>query len=114
MAKKLRFFKVVIDDENLLFFPGSFLTGKVVLEVDDDISIIGLYFHIIGEGVVRLVGSGGIVSSDKENYIDFRMKLLGDNFTRIGEFHEFHWNQVCNSITWNRSGKYFKFKLCRQ
>ena len=50
---------------------------------------LGLFFHIIGEGVVRLVGSGGIVTSDKENYIDFRMRLLGDNLTRVGNISPF-------------------------
>lgn len=84
-TKKLRYFKIVMDDESLLYFPGTFLTGKVVLELDEDTPILGLFFHIIGEGVVRLVGSGGIVTSDKENYIDFRMRLLGDNLTRIGK-----------------------------
>ncbi|XP_046912434.2 arrestin family protein Vdup1 [Dermatophagoides farinae] len=83
MVKKLRFFKIILDDESLLYFPGTFLTGKVVLELDDDMPIVGLFFHIIGECVVRLVGSGGIVSGDKENYIDFRMRLLGDNLTRV-------------------------------
>lgn len=84
-AKKLKFFKILLDEESLLYFPGSFLTGKVTLEIEDDLSIIGLFFHIVGEGVVRLVGGGGILTADKENYIDFRMKLLGDNFTRIGK-----------------------------
>ncbi|KAF7493478.1 Arrestin domain-containing protein 4 [Sarcoptes scabiei] len=83
MPKKLRFFKIIFDDESLLYFPGTFLTGKVVLELDDDTPIFGLFFHIIGEGVVQLLGNGGIITSDKENYIDFRMKLLGDNLTRV-------------------------------
>lgn len=44
------------------------------------VSILGLYFHIVGEGVVRLSDRGsGSSYNDKENYIDFRMKLLGES-----------------------------------
>lgn len=40
--------------------------------------ISGLHFHVVGEGVVR-VGSGRHERLfDKENYIDFRMRLLGE------------------------------------
>ena|SRR6218665_1248120 len=85
-TRKLKYFKIILDDENLLFFPGAFLTGKVVLEIDDDLPILALFFHIVGEGVVRLVGSGGLITQDKENYIDFRMKLLGDNLQRVGMY----------------------------
>ena len=41
MAKKLRYFKILMDDESLLYFPGVFLTGKVVLELDEDTPILG-------------------------------------------------------------------------
>lgn len=114
MAKKLKRFHILLDDESLLYFPGSFLTGKVLLELEEDTPAtgqlasyslnytcllqhnlylnqlfsqytqihlhIGLYFHIIGEGVVRFSSStkGKVLASDKENYIDFRMRLLGD------------------------------------
>lgn len=43
MVKKLRFFKIILDDENLLYFPGTFLTGKVVLELDEDMPIVGMF-----------------------------------------------------------------------
>lgn len=49
----------------------------------------GLHFHVIGEGVVR-VGTGRHERLfDKENYIDFRMRLLGEpgmyslNYSRL-------------------------------
>ncbi|GBO30193.1 hypothetical protein AVEN_82420-1 [Araneus ventricosus] len=46
---------------------------------------LGLYFHIVGEGVVRLSDRGsGSSHNDKENYIDFRMKLLGESNGRAG------------------------------
>ena len=37
----------------------------------------GLYFHIVGEGIVKMAGNAN--QQDKENYIDFRMRLLGEN-----------------------------------
>lgn len=69
-----------MDDESLLYFPGSFLTGKVLLELEENTPAIGLYFHIVGEGVVRLSSkrSNKTLACDRENYIDFRMRLLGD------------------------------------
>lgn len=44
MAKKLRYFKILMDDESLLYFPGVFLTGKVVLELDEDTPILGEFY----------------------------------------------------------------------
>ncbi|XP_063980587.1 arrestin domain-containing protein 4 isoform X3 [Diachasmimorpha longicaudata] len=42
------------------------------------ISVSGLHFHVIGEGVVRLRSQRAERVYDKENYIDFRMRLLGE------------------------------------
>lgn len=80
MERKLKRFNILLDDESLLYFPGSFLTGKVLLELDENTPATGLYFHIIGEGVVRFSSkkSNKTLASDRENYIDFRMRLLGD------------------------------------
>lgn len=80
MEKKLKRFNILLDDESLLYFPGSFLTGKVLLELEENTPATGLYFHIIGEGVVRFSSKKGnkTLASDRENYIDFRMRLLGD------------------------------------
>lgn len=48
------------------------------MELQDDTPVLGLHFHVVGEGVVR-VGSGRHERLfDKENYIDFRMRLLGE------------------------------------
>ena len=44
----------------------------------------GLYFHVVGEGCVRLRNRGQERFFDKESYIDFRMRLLGE----AGEFFE--------------------------
>jgi len=54
MSRKLVKFLIMFDNSNLLFFPGQFLTGRVILEVDEDMPVLGLYFHVVGEGVVNL------------------------------------------------------------
>ncbi|KAH9370123.1 hypothetical protein HPB48_015122 [Haemaphysalis longicornis] len=136
MSRKLQKFLVLLDNESLLYFPGSFLSGKVVVELEEEIPVTvpaakavkrghickrhvpvadatrgafrlkeavflphgraaaaalpvgvrawappcqGLYFHIVGEGVVRLTDKSKVNTSDRENYIDFRMRLLGEN-----------------------------------
>lgn len=38
----------------------------------------GLHFHVVGEGVVRLKGNRAERICDRESYIDFRMRLLGE------------------------------------
>ena len=54
----------------------------IVIFYDDDrlhfIWPAGLFFHVVGEGVVRLLKNGRQHISDRENYIDFRMRLLGE------------------------------------
>lgn len=40
--------------------------------------ISGLHFHVVGEGVVRVRSARQERIYDKENYIDFRMRLLGE------------------------------------
>ena len=47
MTNKLRYFKIQMDDESLLYFPGTFLTGKVILELDEDIPILGKWLSLI-------------------------------------------------------------------
>ena len=37
----------------------------------------GLFFHVVGEGVVNLSKKAENFT-DKENYIDFRLRLLGE------------------------------------
>lgn len=82
MERKLKRFNILLDDESLLYFPGSFLTGKVLLELEENTPATGLFFHIIGEGVVKFSEKRNQklkeIASDRENYIDFRMRLLGD------------------------------------
>ncbi|CAL4123260.1 unnamed protein product, partial [Meganyctiphanes norvegica] len=38
----------------------------------------GVYFHVVGEGVVKVSDRRQQQYHDKENYIDFRMRLLGE------------------------------------
>ena len=41
MSRKLVKFLIMFDNSNLLFFPGQFLTGRVILEVDEDMPVLG-------------------------------------------------------------------------
>ena len=41
MSRKLMKFLILFDNSNLLFFPGQFLSGRVILEVDDDMPVLG-------------------------------------------------------------------------
>ncbi|XP_064117152.1 arrestin domain-containing protein 17 isoform X2 [Macrobrachium rosenbergii] len=78
MARKLQKFIILFDNPNLLYFPGHFISGRVIVELEEDTSVLGVYFHVVGEGVVRVSDRRQQVFSDKENYIDFRMRLLGE------------------------------------
>ena len=47
MSRKLMKFLILFDNSNLLFFPGQFLSGRVILEVDDDMPVLGkLHFFL--------------------------------------------------------------------
>ncbi|XP_026465157.1 arrestin domain-containing protein 2-like [Ctenocephalides felis] len=78
MPRKLIKFLVLFDNTSLLYFPGQFLSGRVLLELQEDIPTLGLHFHVIGEGVVKVRSSRDVRTRDRENYIDFRMRLLGE------------------------------------
>lgn len=78
MPRKLLKFLILFDNTSLLYFPGQFLSGRVLLELQDDTPALGLHFHVVGEGVVRVRSARQERTYDKESYIDFRMRLLGD------------------------------------
>ena len=46
---------------------------------------LGLFFHVVGEGVVNLSKKAESVT-DRESYIDFRLRLLGEQ------------GNICNEI----------------
>ncbi|KAJ1525670.1 hypothetical protein ONE63_008888 [Megalurothrips usitatus] len=78
MPRKLLKFLILFDNTNLLYFPGQFLSGRVLVELEEDTPSLGLHFHVIGEGVVRLRTPRRDRPADRESYIDFRMRLLGE------------------------------------
>ena len=41
MSRKLVKFLIMFDNSNLLFFPGQFLSGRVIVEVEDDMPVLG-------------------------------------------------------------------------
>ncbi|XP_053695810.1 arrestin domain-containing protein 17 isoform X2 [Sabethes cyaneus] len=77
MPRKLLKFLILFDNSSLLYFPGQFLSGRVLLELQENTPVLGLHFHVVGECVVRVRSGRHDRSYDKENYIDFRMRLLG-------------------------------------
>ncbi|XP_076261149.1 arrestin family protein Vdup1 isoform X2 [Rhynchophorus ferrugineus] len=78
MPRKLLKFLILFDNTSLLYFPGQFLSGRVLIELQDNTAALGLHFHVVGEGVVRVQTHRQERVYDKENYIDFRMRLLGE------------------------------------
>jgi len=83
MTKKLRKFLILFDNPNLLYFPGQFISGRILIELEEDTPVVGVFFHVMGEGVVKFTDRNRNRFSDKENYIDFRMKLLGEPDQRV-------------------------------
>lgn len=43
MSRKLEKFVVLFDNTNLLYFPGQFLSGRVLVELKDDTQALGEY-----------------------------------------------------------------------
>lgn len=41
MPRKLLKFLIVFDNTSLLYFPGQFLSGKVLMELQDDTPVLG-------------------------------------------------------------------------
>ncbi|ETN61134.1 hypothetical protein AND_007215 [Anopheles darlingi] len=78
MSKKLTKFQIVLDRGTLLYLPGQVLSGRVLLETQGNTAVLGLHFHVLGECTVHVPKGRRDRSYDKENYIDFRMKLLDD------------------------------------
>lgn len=78
MPRKLLKFLIIFDNTSLLYFPGQFLSGRVLLELSDETPALGLHFHVVGEGVAR-VQNVRDMTDDREKYIDFKMRLLGSD-----------------------------------
>ncbi|XP_065091418.1 arrestin domain-containing protein 17-like [Ochlerotatus camptorhynchus] len=79
MSKKLLKFQIILDRDSVLYLPGQVLSGRVLLETQEHTAVMGLYFHVLGECTVNVTKvTRRDKSHDKENYIDFRMKLLDD------------------------------------
>lgn len=43
MARKLVKFVILFDNTNVLYFPGQFLSGRVIVELNDDTPALGEY-----------------------------------------------------------------------
>lgn len=42
MPKKLLKFLILFDNTNLLYFPGNFLSGRVLVELEEDTPALGM------------------------------------------------------------------------
>ena len=47
--RKLSKFLIMFDNSNLLYFPGQFLSGRVIVELQDEMAITGKYLVFISE-----------------------------------------------------------------
>lgn len=48
MARKLVKFVILFDNTNVLYFPGQFLSGRVIVELNDDTPALGEFFCFVG------------------------------------------------------------------
>ncbi|XP_043230530.1 arrestin domain-containing protein 17-like [Amphibalanus amphitrite] len=78
MSRKLLKFLIKFDNENLVYFPGQFIRGRVLVELEEETTVMGVFFHVIGECTVKVGDNQNKKHVDKENYIDFKMRLLGE------------------------------------
>lgn len=46
-SKKLKKFIIILDNDTLLYLPGSFLTGSVLVELDNDTPVLGKSIHVL-------------------------------------------------------------------
>ena len=51
---------------------------------NETILFSGLLFHVVGEAVVNVNSNRADRQTDKENYIDFRLRLLGEPGRQLG------------------------------
>ena len=47
--RKLSKFLIMFDNSNLLYFPGQFLSGRVIVELQDEMAITGKYLVFTSE-----------------------------------------------------------------
>ncbi|GIY02045.1 hypothetical protein CEXT_695751 [Caerostris extrusa] len=47
-SKKLKKFIIILDNETLLYLPGSFLSGSVLVELDNDTPVLEFWMTLLG------------------------------------------------------------------
>ena len=53
VTRKLIKFLIMFDNSNLLFFPGQFLSGRVIVEVEEDMAVLGRLRRECARGTQR-------------------------------------------------------------
>ena len=51
VTRKLIKFLIMFDNSNLLFFPGQFLSGRVIVEVEEDMAVLGKCNYMTCQGM---------------------------------------------------------------
>lgn len=46
MSRKLQKFLILLDNESLLYFPGSFLSGRVLVELEEELPVTGKSYRL--------------------------------------------------------------------
>lgn len=78
MSRKLLKFLIKFENDNLVYMPGQLIRGRVLVELEEQMTLMGVFFHVVGECTVKVDDSHNKKPAHKENYIDFKMRLLGE------------------------------------
>lgn len=78
----------MFDNSNLLFFPGQFLSGRVIIEVDDDMPVMGKSILLtIQECLEQIYGHYLTIIYPSECVFGFVQMLNG-----FQKNHDVEWN----------------------
>jgi hypothetical protein len=55
-SRKLTKFLILFDNTNLLFFPGQFLTGRVLVELEDETPVLGTFCYTSARQNTNIIG----------------------------------------------------------
>ena len=84
LERRLTKFLILFDNSNLLYFPGQFLSGRVIVELHDEMAITG--------GLKFQIRTGFSFSSAKGLKINKVWCRLSQIFFGVGEGGYFIWS----------------------
>lgn len=80
MSRKLTRFMIHLDSETLLYFPGSFLTGAVVLEVEDETPALGKFSVLLPFHIFLILFPEILIHS---KYVQFFQPLIFKSLVKV-------------------------------